>query len=117
MAIFATNTEVQNKAGANVNAISLSGGIIDDFMTQAESLINVATRKNWSDVYTTLNEDVKGILKKASSAHAAMMIIQYDMSGIGQREAETRLDVLNNEFTTSIKELVDQSKKGFIENA
>lgn len=116
--IFATTAEVLRKCGANASATSATETYINDFISQAESLINVTTRVNWSDLYSTLNVDVKAILKMAASAKAAMMVIQYDLSGfLTMREAETRLDVLNDEFDRAMKELKEQAQKGFIQNA
>tara|TARA_R100001480_G_scaffold7651_1_gene15617 strand:+ start:927 stop:1289 length:363 start_codon:yes stop_codon:yes gene_type:complete len=115
--IFATTAEVQRKTGANASSTSNVEAYINQFMTEVESLINTTTRVNWSDLYSGLNADVKGILKMAASASAAMMVIQYDMGGYSQREAETMLDVLNNEYTIAIAQLKEQAQKGFIENA
>lgn len=115
--IFATTAEVQRKAGANANVVSNTEIFINDFMTQAESLINAKTRKNWSDAYSTLNVDVKGILKMAASARAAMMVIQYDMSGFASRtEAETMLDVLDDEYNKAIAELKRKEVETFMES-
>lgn len=113
--IFATTEEVQRKAGSNASTTSNVEAFINDFITQAESLINVQTRYNWSDAYPTLNVDVKGILKLAASAKAAMLVIQYDMSGFTSRiEAETMLDVLKNEFDTAIIILKDIKAHDFM---
>ncbi len=106
--IFATTAEVQGKVGAGASAVSNVESFINDFMTQAESLINVATRKNWSDLYSGLNVDIKGLLKEAASSLAAMYVIQYDMSGYTSRvEAETMLDVLRDSALRAISILKD----------
>jgi len=112
--IFATTAEVQRKVGANASTVSNVEAYINDFMTQAESKINAMTRFNWSDAYTGLDVDVKGVLKEAASSMAAMMVIQYDMSTMGSREAETRLDFLHDAFTTSIRFLEDVKAREFI---
>lgn len=116
--IFATTAEVQRKAGANASSVANTEAYINDFMTQAESHINATTRFNWSDVYSTLNVDVKGILKLAASNLAAMYVIQYDMGGFtSRREAETMLDVLRDGLSVAIKELKDIKKQTFMNNA
>lgn len=93
--IFATTAEVSRKAGANASATSNVEAYINDFMTQAESYINAATHKNWSDVYSSLNVDVKGILKEAASSLAAIYVINFNMSGFTSRaEAELMIKVL-----------------------
>ena len=86
------------RAGANVSdTLNASGGMIEDFITQAESYINVATRKNWTDGYTGYDADLKFILEELAANIAAMYCIQYDMSGYTSRaEAQTMLDVLRD---------------------
>lgn len=116
--IFATTAEVQRKAGANASSTANVEAYINDFMTQAESIINVITRVNWSDKYSTLNADVKSILKLAASNLAAMFVIQYDMSGFTSRyEAETMLDVLRDGYLSAVSVLRDIKQQTFTENA
>ena len=116
--IFATTAEVQRKAGANASSTSNVEAYINDFMTQAESKINAETGYNWSDAYSALNVDVKGILKEAASNLAAMYVIQYDMSGFQTREhAETSLDVLYTLYREAIKILRDKAQQDFIQDA
>ena len=113
--IFATTAEVQRKAGANASSVSNVEAYINDFMTQAESLINTLSQFNWSDVYSALNVDTKAILKQVASALAAMDVINYDMSGFTSRaEAETMLDFLNNEANRGLSLLRDIKKRDFI---
>lgn len=112
--IFATTAEVQRKIGANVSSTANAEAYINDFMTQAESEINVATGYNWSDGYAALNVDVKGLLKEAASNLAAMYVINYDLSGFSQmREAETRLDMLHDAYLRCIN-LLNQARKDFM---
>ena len=116
--IFATTAEVQRKAGANASTVSNVEAYINDFIAQAESKINVDTTKNWSDAYSGLNADVKGILKLAASNLAAMYVIQYDMSGFSSRyEAETMLDVLNAGFLRALSILRDIKQQDFMNGA
>src|SRR3990167_11469898 len=93
--IFATTAEVQYKAGANASTVSNTEAYINSYMTQVESYINAATHKNWSDAYSALNVDVKGILKECASDMAAIYVINYNMSGFKSRaEAELMINVL-----------------------
>lgn len=115
--IFATTEEVKRKSGANASTTSASELYINDFMTQVESMINADTLYNWSDAYAGLNVDVKGILKLAASSYAAMMVLNYDLSGMPLAEAETRLDVLNDQYNKSIKELKAVATRDFINGA
>lgn len=116
--IFATTAEVSRKAGQNASATSNVEAYINDYMTQAESIINVMSQDNWSDSYSALNADVKGILKSAASAWAAMRVINFDMSGFTSRaEAQTMLDVLQDEFLNAVSILRDIKKRDFMNGA
>ena len=116
--IFATTAEVERKAGANASATSTAEAYVNDYMTQAESLINVMVRFNFSDVYSTLNVDVKGILKEVASNIAAIYVIQYDMSGYTSRiEAEDMINVLRDAALRGLSLLRDKKAKEFIDNA
>ena len=116
--IFATTAEVQRKAGANASATATSEAYINDFMTQVESQINSVTRFNWSDAYSGLNADTKGILKEVSSNLAAIYFIQYDMSGFTSRvEAEDMINVLRDAALRGLSLLKDQKRKTFISGA
>ena len=68
--IMCSGGNVIRKAGTNVNATAITENYTNDFIYQAESYINVATKKNWSDAYSGSNVDVKGILTEASSSLA-----------------------------------------------
>ena len=86
-------------------------------MTEAESLINVTTGVNYSDTYSSLNADVKGILKMAASAKAAMMVINYDHTGYGTTQAQTILDVLRDEYSLAMQQLKDKKGSDFVTGA
>ena len=113
--IFCTTAEVQYKAGANASATSKAEAYTNNFVTQAESVINAYTRYNWSDAYAALNVDVKGILKEAASNLAAIYVINYDMSGFTSREeAEDMIVILSDGFTRCIKILKDLKTQDFV---
>tara|TARA_R100000049_G_C1859513_1_gene23572 strand:+ start:141 stop:506 length:366 start_codon:yes stop_codon:yes gene_type:complete len=116
--IFATTAEVQRKAGANASATSKAEAYVNDYMTQAESLINVATRYNWSDAYSGLNADVKGILKEVASNLAAIYVIEYDFSGFTSRiEAEDMINVLRDAALRGLSILRDLKQQDFMNGA
>lgn len=117
--IFATTAEVQRKAGAHANSTYTAEAYTNDFMTQAESLINVESGYNWSDVYTALNVDVKGILKLAASNKAAQYCIQADTSKfLTLVDASIQLAVLENDYQNAITLLKKTGdKQGFINGA
>lgn len=115
--IFASTLEVQYKAGANASATANVEAYINSFMTQVEAQINVATRYNWSDQYSGLNVDTKGILKEAASNLAAIYVINYDMSGfVSRAEAESRITVLRDAALRCIAILRDKAAQGFVED-
>ena len=119
--IFATTVEVQRKVGINASATSNTEAYINDFMTQAESYINVVSGKNWSDVYTTLNVDKRGILKEAASNLAAIYVLNYNLGLIStvtsRTEAEDRITVLWERFQQCIEVLKETGTTKFISDA
>ena len=116
--IFATTAEVQRKAGENASATSKAEAYVNAYMTQAESLINITARYNFSDNYSTLNADVKGILKEVASNLAAIYVIQFDMSGFTSRtEAEDMINVLRDGALRGLAILRDQKAKDFVNAA
>ncbi len=116
--IFATTAEVERKAGANCSATSKAEAYVNDYMTQVESHINAVCRFNFSDNYSTLNADVKGILKEVASNLAAIYVIQYDMSGFTSRvEAEDMINILRDAALRGLSILRDKKQQEFIKNA
>lgn len=116
--IFATTAEIGYKAGSGKSSTSSAEAYTNSYVAQAESIINSATRYNWSDAYSGLNADVKGILKDAASNLAAMYVIQYDMSGYTSLgEAQTMLDLLRDAFERDIKLLIDIKTRDFVNEA
>lgn len=116
--IFCTTAEVGYKAGNGKSTVSSAETYTNSFVTQAESYINARTMKNWSDVYSTLNVDVKGILKEAASNLAAMYVIIYDMDGFASTtKAQTMLNVLRDRVEADIEVLKEIAKRDFITSA
>lgn len=122
---FCVSGSVLLKAGSGVNsaitnATLLNGTAyaVDEWIIQAEGLINTNTRYNFTDVYATLNDDIKFILEQTASDIGAMYAIQYDMSGYTSRaEAGTMLDVLRDRSEKSLSLLRDKKQEDFIVNA
>lgn len=102
------------KAGAN--AAQLTETQYTQLINQAEAYINTKTRINWNDIYTTLSGAVALILEDAASSHAAMGVINYDMSGFTSRsEAQTMLDVNYTRVTDAIAELKEKYASDYIQ--
>ena len=116
--IFASGAQGVRKAGTNANSTATSSeALLNDYMAQAESTINILSQVNWSDIYATLDTDTKAILTKAQTADVGNKIIAYDMSGYTSRfEAETMLDVNKDDFNVALSLLKDHKKRLFITN-
>ena len=116
--IFATTAEVQRRAGAKASAVSNVEAYINDFMTQAESYINTVCKFNFSDVYSTLNADVKAILKECAACLAAIDVIIYDTSNFGSAsQANLSVNVLWAKADKCLNELKEKDKQSFIRSA
>ena len=116
--IFATTAEVQRKVGANASATSNTEAYINQYMPEAESMINTVSRYNWSDAYSGLDVDVKGILKLAASNLAAIQVINYDTDSLPTlREAENRVNILWEQYMVAIGLLKEHAQKSFIQDA
>ena len=116
--IFATTAEVQRKVGANASTTSNVESHINQFMAEAESYINVVTGVNYSDSYTSLNADVRDILKMVASNLAAIMVINYDMTGFATRlEVQTRIDVLYDAAQSGLRLLKEKKGSDFVTGA
>lgn len=113
--IFCTTAEVVRKAGSGASSTATAEAYTNDFVTQAESYINCKTRKNWSDAYSGLNVDVKGILKEAASNIAAVYVIIYNMTGYTSRtEAEIMINTLLLRAEKCIEILKEKSTETFM---
>jgi hypothetical protein len=113
--IFCTTAEVGYKAGAKASATSKAEAYVNNYVTQAESLINSMCRYNFSDNYASLNADVKGILKEVASDLAAIYVINYDMSGYTSRiEAEDMINILRDAALRGLSILRDKKVQDFI---
>lgn len=112
--IFATSDEILVKAGENYD-VSITEARINALCTQVEAYINCVTRYNWSDAYSTLNADAKGILSLAASNMIAMYIIQFNMAGYTTRtEAEDMINILRDGMLSALSLLRDKKTRDFI---
>ncbi|MGR3175077.1 MAG: hypothetical protein ACUZ8N_10815 [Candidatus Scalindua sp.] len=113
-----TLADAVNKAGTNASSAGTNESLVSDFVIQAESLINSATRKNWTDAYSGLNEDIKFLLNQMTSDLAAINIITYDMAGYTSRvEAESMINVYRESFNRGLFFLLDQQVEDFMVGA
>ena len=119
--IFATTAEVSRKAGDNASTTSVAEAFVNDYMIQVESRINNAMRFNFSDTYSTLNDDVKGTLKEVASNLAAIYVLNYKPSGedgtMSRIEYEDRINVLRDAALFGLSILRDKKTNTFIQKA
>ena len=107
--IFASTADVEKKCGANASATSKAEAYCNNYLFQAESFINAKSRFNYSDVYATLNADLKGILQDTATNLAAIYVISYDMSGYTSRiEAEDMVNILRDAALRNLQLLGDK---------
>lgn len=112
--IFATSDEILVKAGENYDT-GITEARINALCLQAESEINCVTRYNWSDAYSNLNADVRGILSEAESNLVAIYVISFNMAGFTTRtEAEDLINVLRDGYLRCVSILRDKKVQDFM---
>ena len=106
------------KAGEGRNtALDVDETNMDRFINQAESVINVMCRYNFTDAYATLNDDTRRILEDTASNLAAIYVISYDMGGYTSRtEAEDMINILNSAVMRNFSILREKETQNFIVN-
>jgi len=116
MAQIILSGQAVRKAGANVST-SIPEVAYTEWISGATAFINVNSRKNFSDDFTGLNDDVKHIVADTLSDLVAIKIVTYDMSSVGVNEAADRINIFRDNALRNIKELTDDKQKTFITNA
>ena len=112
-----TEAEIEQKSGAGVNA-AFDTTMMTASNLRAESTCNTVARFNFSDVYATLNADVKGLLSDICSSLVAIEAISYDMGGYSSRiEAEDMINVLRDGALRGLSLLRDKKVQDFISGA
>jgi len=119
---FCQSGAVLAKAGLGRDD-SISGGLllgetefaVDEWIQEAESTINVLTRYNWTDVYGTLDNDVKHILRACCANLAAIPVVTFNMAGYSTRiEAEDVINVLRDSALRELSILRDKRNQLFL---
>ena len=116
--IYATTAQVQRKVGSGASVISNTEAYINDYIWQAESVINVLCRKvfaSTSGAFAALPSTTRGMITEAASNLAAIYILQNDMKGYGVRAyPEDSIVVLRDAFLRDISILRDKKVQDFI---
>jgi len=100
------------KAGVNRNT-SLSGTDFYLIADMAEDTFCVDTRKDWVSDYTNVDTHIKGAISDAVSDLIAIKWINADQSGFLKGEAQTMLDVLDDNYQRIVKQLKEYKNKAF----
>ncbi len=116
--IMTTDAEIKAKVGAGVS-VDVTETMYNSWVLQAESLINILIRINFSDAITAgLNADVKSIFSDFVSSKVAAQAIAYDMSGYTNiDEAQSMINLLMHGYQMVMSILRDKKFTTFINKA
>ena len=114
--IMTTEAEITLKAGADAPA-GFTEAMKDASVLQAESVVNAATKYNWSDWFAgSPNADVKGLLSSIVSSLVAMDWINYQFDSYQSRIiAEDMINVLRDGVLRNLSILRDKATQKFIQ--
>ncbi len=107
-ATMTTKEQVIGKAGSAVNsdlitATANSELLVELWIIEAESLVNVITKTDFTTLYSGLDESVKRLLQAAVSDLAASYCVAHDMVAYGSRtEAEDLVNLLETKGLRAI---------------
>lgn len=104
------------KAGANASTtVTLSGSILVNWSNEAESYACALCRYDVVTNFSELTTEGKEVLQQLVTARIAQKIITYDMTNYNSRyEAETMLDILENEFNDAKALLNDDKNRKYL---
>jgi len=113
--VFTKNADIAARAGVNAASTPVSVTETDKYVLDIEAVINARSRFNWSDVFTSLDADLQGLLKDTGASMCARIVIAQDMGGyISRIYAETLLDVLTDSIKENMKLLSDKKVQEFV---
>ncbi len=110
--ITATEAEIDQKSGANVST-AYTDTMKTQALLQAESLLNVRTKFNWSDAFLTLDADVKSVVTMVTASKVAMEAIKFDMDAIGRNTAEDMINLLDQDVKMGLQILKERAQQTF----
>lgn len=113
MGTFTTSGAVCYKAGAN-RSTAITEAMFNQFIDDAEASVCTATRYDLIAASAALLASYphfKPTIGNIAGDLAAIKVIQYDMSGYTSRsEAEDMINVLFNDASTDLKNLINMTK-------
>lgn len=110
------NADVVKKAGLKANSTATAEAYTNVLIKLAEAQLSASARYDWVTNYASVSTIGKEILRDACSSYAAVLAINYDMSGFSSRqEALTMINILWAGFQKCINLLEKDNKyKEFI---
>ena len=113
---FVSEAILNLKFGSGANLVTgMTEANKNAAVLNAESVVNVLTRHNWTSSYANLGDGVKFILNEAAACWAAMDFAAYDTTSYASRiEAEDIINVNWAKFWKLIEALQDQKIKTFM---
>jgi hypothetical protein len=100
--------DVLDLAGFGMNAYAGSSLLVQRFINRAEGVIASETRRDWINGFSSTTSENREILKECCASKAGIDLASYDGRGFFSRtEQETKLDVLQDIFSRSLKALKD----------
>ena len=105
-----------NGLEAGTNATLLTSAQYTSLINQAEAFICVAARTDYVTSFDSLSAGKKELLTDAASSHAAISVINNDMSGFTSREeAQVMIDVNWAKVVECINLLRDETFRSFLD--
>lgn len=112
--VMCTEADIDAKTGAGVS-ILWTDTMKTREVLMAESYVNAMSRKNWSTVWATLDDETRTILTETVSSLVAIQGILYTTTGYNTViEAEDKINVLWARVVLCIARLKEQSVVTFI---
>lgn len=112
---FVKNADILARAGINANVVAKATAATDIYVEDVESMINCATRHNWSDSFASMNSRAQGLLIETGACLCAINVIAQDMSGFTSRiEAEDMINVLRDTALRNISIMRDKKTQEFM---
>ena len=116
--ILSTDAEMNAMAGELVDVTGWVDANKTAWGLHAENYLNVLTRYNFSDNFSSLNIDVKYILSEYVARYVAMCGIAYNMAGYTSRqEAEDMIGIHVLRMQEIEKLLLTKDNLSFIQGA
>lgn len=117
--IYATTTQVLNKCGSGASTYFGTEAKINDYISQAEGVVNVICRKVFADssgAFVALPATTRGILTDCAASIAAINVITADMreGGNTKTEMEDRIVVLRDAALRDLSILRDKKMQDFV---